>query len=273
MPLLAKDLENGFTDMINYSANAVNKRIANDEQVDRNDFMKGLLQGKEEKSIKSMDEIVTNSNTIFVAGSDTTATLMTACTYYLLANPRAHKRAVEEVRGYFSSAADINFAKATARLPYLLAVLNEAFRLYPPVPTILERVVPNPGEYIEGIFVPGGTRVGVHQSSAGLSISNFTQPEKFIPERWLPQVFQDESSPFYADKRNAIQPFSYGPRNCIGKHLAYNEMRTIMARLLWEFDMELDKSSYEWTKPYSDHKAWIVCNKPPLNVHIKRRYD
>lgn len=57
----------------------------------------------------------------------------------------------------------------------------------------------------------------------------------------------------------------------MGKHLAYNEMRLIMARLLWEFDMRLDPSSRAWTQPYSEHKSWAVWRKPPLMVHIKKR--
>ncbi|KAK1842688.1 benzoate 4-monooxygenase cytochrome p450 [Colletotrichum chrysophilum] len=273
MPIIARDAEKGFRDMFTYTRSAVQRRIDIDGELDRRDFMQGLLRGKDEKLINSMEEIITNANTIFVAGSDTTATLMTAATFYLLSTPEAYKRAVTEVRSAFQSAAEINFTNATARLPYLLAVLNETFRLYPPVPSVNERMVPDTGEriYVEDYYLPPHTCVGVHHSSAGLSESNFAQPESFIPERWLPEVAQDPASPFHADKRDAIQPFSYGPRNCVGKHLAYNEMRVIMARLLWEFDMTLDKSSLKWTTPYSEHKSWTIWKKPTLVVHIKKR--
>lgn len=272
-PVIAPGVVQGFMDQYNYTRAAVGKRLEKGSDETRKDFMSGLLRGMGDKDIKSTEELITNANTLFVAGSDTTATLLTACTYYLLATPHAHKKAVEEVRSAFESAADINFTNATARLPYLLAVLNETFRLYPPVATSLERIVPNNGEpiHIDGVYLPPGTRVGVHQSSAGLSASNFAQPETFAPERWLPIAVQDPSSPFFADKRDAMQPFSYGPRNCVGKHLAYNEMRLIMARLLWEFDMRLDPSSRAWTQAYSEHKSWVVWRKPPLTVHIKNR--
>ncbi|KAK6226055.1 benzoate 4-monooxygenase cytochrome P450 [Colletotrichum tabaci] len=273
MPVLARDAEKGFLDQFNYTRSAVDRRLAIDADVDRKDFMTGLLRGRDEKDIGSIEEIVTNSNTLFVAGSDTTATLMTACTFFLLSTPHTYEQAVKEVRDAFDSAAEINFTDATARLPYLLAALNETLRLYPPVPGTLERVVPHTEEpvYIEGKHIPPGTRVGVHMTSAGLSASNFAKPESFVPERWLPNFAQDPSSPFFGDKRDAIQPFSYGPRNCVGKHLAYNEMRVIMARLLWEFDLKLHSSSYGWTQPYSKHKAWSIWKKPPLVVYVKKR--
>lgn len=40
---------------------------------------------------------------------------------------------------------------------------------------------------------------------------NFNMPNSFIPERWL------GDARFASDKRDAFQPFSWGPRNCIGK--------------------------------------------------------
>ncbi|POS73111.1 benzoate 4-monooxygenase cytochrome P450 [Diaporthe helianthi] len=273
-PLIAPGVMQGFMNQYNHTRVAVGKRLEKGPDESRKDLLSGLLRGMGDKDIKSTEELITNANGIFVAGSDTTATLLTACTYYLLHTPHAHKKAVEEVRSAFASAADINFVNATARLPYMLAVLNETLRLYPPVPSAIERIVPNTEQpiHIDGVCVPPGTHVGVHQSSAGLSASNFAQPEIFAPERWLPTAAQDPSSPFFADKRSAMQPFSYGPRNCVGKHLAYNEMRVIMARLLWEFDMSLDPSSRTWTEPYSNHKSWVgTWKKPPLMIHLKKR--
>lgn len=157
-PVIAPGVEKGFMDQFNYTREAVGKRLEKNSDMARKDFMSGLLRGMDEKAITSTQELITNSNTLFVAGSDTTATLLTACTFYLLATPHAHKKAVEEVRSAFESAADIDFTKATARLPYMLAVLNETFRLYPPVATSLERVVPQTGEpiHIDGVFLPPG---------------------------------------------------------------------------------------------------------------------
>jgi cytochrome P450 len=45
------------------------------------------------------------------------------------------------------------------------------------------------------------------------SPSNFKRPDEFIPERWLPEA----EGEFGSDKKHALQPFSFGPRNCLGK--------------------------------------------------------
>jgi len=73
---------------------------------------------------------------------------------------------------------------------------------------------------------------------------NFHDPNSFHPERCLPL---NASSPFANDDRAAFQPFFIGPRNCIGRNLAYTKMRIILARVLWKFDLELTDGSF-WDK-------------------------
>lgn len=43
--------------------------------------------------------------------------------------------------------------------------------------------------------------------------SNFYDAYNFHPERWLP----DADPCFADDKKNVMEPFSFGPRNCVGK--------------------------------------------------------
>lgn len=93
----------------------------------------------------------------------------------------------------------------------MLACLREALRRYPPVAGPLPRVVPKGGANIAGYFVPGGTVVGVSQWAMNHSGRNFSDPLAFIPERFLAP---DE---FPGDKLDTVQPFSVGPRDCIGK--------------------------------------------------------
>jgi cytochrome P450 len=70
-----------------------------------------------------------------------------------LTNPEALKKLTAEIRGAFKSKDEIDFATVST-LPYLLACLEEALRMYPPVPIGLPRVVPKGGATIAGTFVP-----------------------------------------------------------------------------------------------------------------------
>lgn len=82
-----------------------------------------------------------------------------------------------------------------------------------------------------------------------------------------------------------MQPFSFGPRNCIGRKLvsqrpfsgpswhsilsslAYVEMRIILARMIFNFDMELDPASNDWM----NQDAFILWEKPELMVKLTPR--
>lgn len=89
--------------------------------------------------------------------------------------------------------------------------------------------------------------------------SYWTQPEEFIPERWT------GDKRFQNDQFDAMQPFSVGPRNCIGRNLAYAEMRLILARLLLDFDLTLAEDSRDWL---ASQKCYSLWDKPSLNVHL-----
>lgn len=88
-----------------------------------------------------------------MGGSETTATLLAGVTYLLLSNPHALQKLTEEVRSTFSDESEINMTSVN-QLTYMLACLNEAMRVYPPVPTGLPRVVPSGGNTILDRYVP-----------------------------------------------------------------------------------------------------------------------
>ena len=71
----------------------------------------------------------------------------------LLTNRFALEKLTAEIRGAFKSEDEINFVSVSA-LPYLLACLDEALRMYPPVPMGLPRVTPKGGATICGHYVP-----------------------------------------------------------------------------------------------------------------------
>lgn len=182
-------------------------------ETDRPDFFSFILQNQEKDNrALTRGEMDSNAAIFLAAGSETTATTLSGTTYLLLRESSAYSRLVNEIRSAFKASEDITIETVNA-LPYLLATLQEGLRYYPPVPTGFPRVVPGQGQEISGHYIPGGTSVYVSQHAANHSPRNFTEPDAFAPERWL----DERPGKYESDKREVVQPFSFGPRNCLGK--------------------------------------------------------
>ncbi|KAI0443926.1 cytochrome P450 [Xylaria telfairii] len=225
---------------------------------ERPDFLEGLLRKKEALKL-TQDTLTSNAALLIIAGSETTATLLSGATYLLTSHPEVLKKLEQEVRSAFKSDEEITLT-SVSNLTYMLACLNESLRRYPPVAGSLPRVVPKGGTMIDGKFVPEGTILSVIQWAVNHDSNHWNEPYKFAPERWL-------GDPKYqTDKLDAMQSFSVGPRNCIGRNLAYAEMRLILAKIVFNFDMTLADDSRGWL---DDQRAYTVWEKPALNVHLK----
>jgi cytochrome P450 len=194
----------------NYSKERINRRLTRNP--DRPDIWTKILEkgAPDEPNALSLGEHHSTGSVFMMAGTETTATALSGTTYHLLMNPDKLELLQREIRSAFTSLDEMDL-ESLARQKYLMAVLQEGLRMYPPVPTLLPRVVPAGGAEICGEWVPGGTTVGVHHLSTYKSPEYFKKPHEFHPERWLgdPQ-FKD-------DQLSAVEPFSVGPRNCLGK--------------------------------------------------------
>lgn len=149
-------------------------------------------------------------------------------TYLLLRHPDVMAKLTHELRTAFQTEENIT-VETLARLPYLNACLEEGMRMYPPVPVGLPRVAPEGGAAICGKWVPEGTTVYVSQVAAYRSKDHWFEPESFIPERWLGQ-----DDRFKDDNRSCFQPFSTGPRNCIGE-ITVILFPTVFPKLIFSF--------------------------------------
>ncbi|KAI6375597.1 hypothetical protein MCOR31_002103 [Pyricularia oryzae] len=245
---------------LKYSVNKTSERLAS--QTDRPDFMSYIMKGAETGQPLSKEELDANADLLVFAGSETTSTFLSGCTYFVLSNPRVYRRLVAEIRGSFNSEEKMTFA-SIQRLPYLSAVMQEAFRMYPPIPVGPPRKVPEGGAVVRGISLPENTAVAITQYAAGHSKTNFTDPYTYTPERWLP----DADERFASDRRRAVQPFAVGPRNCIGQNLATAEIRLTMIKMLWHFEAELAPECANWHK----QSIFGLWEKPPLMIKLRPR--
>jgi cytochrome P450 len=142
----------------NYSATQVKRRLKKDRAPAGVDLW-NLVLPQEEGSEYGLtrEEMYVNAGLFMVAGTETTATLLSGLTYLLLTHCQTMDKLVEEVRSAFASSEDITMG-VLAGLPYLNACIKEALRLYPPVPIGLPHLTPSEGSTICGHYVPPKVR-------------------------------------------------------------------------------------------------------------------
>ncbi|KIX93767.1 uncharacterized protein Z520_10391 [Fonsecaea multimorphosa CBS 102226] len=172
-----------------------------------------------------------DSKLIIVAGSDTTAATLTFLFYHLAIEPSIMTRLRDELETISGDAGNIEHQYLQCA-PLLNACINETLRLHPPVPSGLYRKTPPDGVYIGDEWIPGNTTIQIHLYSMARDESNFAMAEQFIPERFY-------SRPELVKNKDAFAPFSIGPYGCIGKNLAYMEIRLLTAQLITKFDVAL----------------------------------
>ncbi|KAK7924797.1 Cytochrome P450 monooxygenase FUM2 [Apiospora marii] len=202
-------------------------------------------------------ELASEANVLLVAGAETSSTALAATFWFLTTNPDTLRELQREVRTSFKSYQAIT-GDAVATLPYLNAALEESMRIFPPAPTGGPRI--SPGESVDGQYIPQGTSV------TGSAFAVFRNPrcvpahDAFEPERWLGERKQTEK-PY-------SQPFSIGPRACLGINLSWLEMRITLAKLVYRYDWTLGKEQskgYDWIAGCKMHFMW---KKPELMAHF-----
>jgi cytochrome P450 len=174
------------------------------------------------------------------AGHDTTSSAVVFTFHLLSKHPQALKRMREE----HNAVLGINERKALSvlmsnphllnQLPYTLAAIKEALRLYSTVAAIRDgqpdfSLVAQDGQIFptEGCMVWGDHYANHHNPDI------WPRAEEYLPERWLCK----EGGPLYPPS-NAWRPFERGPRNCIGQELTLTEIKIILALTIREFTIK-----------------------------------
>ncbi len=204
----------------------INQRRQNSET--HNDLLQMLMDARDEDTGESMtdqdlrDELIT----MFVAGHETTAVLLTWLFHILSTEPEWESRLVGEVttalQGRSAGFEDLpNF-------PTLRMAIDETLRLYPPV-WITNRNAVRADE-ICGYRIQAGEVVGISPFVTHRQPEFWPNPEHFDPLRFSPEQIAERP-------RFAYLPFGGGPRQCIGNNFALVEAQLIFATLTPRFQL------------------------------------
>lgn len=171
-------------------------------------------------------EIRDEVTTIFLAGYETTAIVMTWASYLLTQNPDVMKKLQTEVdevlQGRMPRFEDVR------QLPYALMVMQETMRIYPPAYWLPRTTVKD--DVIGGYQIKAGQMVAPMIYMLHRHPDFWEQPETFNPEHFAPDTHHNRHP-------QAFMPFGAGQRMCIGKDFALMEGALILARLVQQFNL------------------------------------
>ncbi|KAK6828682.1 hypothetical protein RU639_003538 [Aspergillus parasiticus] len=228
------------------------------------DFLGRYIKAKN-KMLDIVDDNVAQMYLVLniVAGSDTTASAISAAVYYVLKNRAVYSRLQEELRG--ANLTTPPQWKEVRSLPYLDAVMREAMRVHPGVGLLLERIVPKGGFTLpDGRFVPEGTMVGMNSWVINRNRTVFgPEPDSFKPERWLPAEGEDDEAyqTRFSKMKGTDLTFGAGPWACLGRYISQLESYKFVATLFTMFDVEFEHPDHEWEVTNSCQKPQIGTSK------------
>ncbi|HEX5689901.1 MAG TPA: cytochrome P450 [Roseiflexaceae bacterium] len=191
-----------------------------------NDMLSLLLEARDETSGEALteDELLGHVGVIFAAGHETSANALTWTLFLLAQHPQIASDLLDELDGVLHG--DAPSLEQLARLPLLDYVIKESMRVLPPVPW--NGRVTSQATELGGYMLPAGTEVlaSIYQTHQMPEI--YPEPRRFDPRRWEridPTIFE-------------YNPFSAGPRMCIGATFAMIEIKIVLAMLLQRYRLQ-----------------------------------
>lgn len=216
----------GLRDMDAIIYGLINERRARQKASlsdEHHDLLQLLLDARDPETGDAMsdkqlrDELIT----LFIAGHETTANLLTWTFYLLSQHPDSFARARAEVNAVLDGRTPA--ANDLQNLPYTRRILDEVMRLFPPA-WVLNRENLEEDELC-GYKIPAHSFLALSPYVMHRHPQYWDAPETFDPDRFLPERAQGRH-------RFAYFPFGGGPRMCIGKGFAQVEAHLILAALL-----------------------------------------
>ncbi|XP_041378380.1 cytochrome P450 4F6-like [Gigantopelta aegis] len=226
-------------DIIRARKHALESKPANSPKSDDKhkylDFLDILLTAKDENGVGMTDlEIRNEVDTFLFEGHDTTTSAICWILYSLAEHPDIQERVYHEVaqlmankEGEFLAWDDLQHMK------YLHLCIKEGLRQHTPVPFVQRKTTQE--MVLDGCKIPPGSLVAVQIYELHHNPDVWEEPNEFRPERFLPENMID-MDPY------AFVAFSAGPRNCIGQNFALREIKTVIARIIYRYQMTLDPS-------------------------------
>ncbi|CAI0409276.1 unnamed protein product, partial [Linum tenue] len=231
-----------------------------DDQTFTLPFIDTLLQLQKDAQLDT-DAIKALILDMFVAATDTSATLLEWTMSELMKHPRVMKKLREELRRELVSdeKGEIIIGEADLeKLKYLKLVIKETIRLHPPLPLLLPRQFIQ-DTTISGYDVSAGTMILMDAWAIGRDPADWTEsPGEFWPERFLNSDVDFRGQDF------KLLPFGAGRRGCPGISFGLAVVEHTLAHLVGNFDWELPDGVEGQGLDMTEATGFISYRKTPL---------
>lgn len=204
--------------------------LKRNEQGESADLISMLLNVVDEETNEQMtnEQLFDEAMTIFLAGFETTSTVLTWLWHVLNENPEIEVKLREEIETVLGK--ETPSIESLKQLTYSRMVFQETMRMYPPVP-LLPRVTVE-ADQLGDYEIPANATLVMFFYGTHYNPNVWETPDKFIPERFTPEQTKGRS-------QFAYLPFSSGPRKCIGDEFAMMEGVLAMAMMLQSYRVNL----------------------------------
>ena len=188
-------------------------------------MMDTLLQAQNEGLIDD-EGIIEETDTFTFEGHDTTSAALTFTLLLLAHHPEVQDKLFKEIQDVLNGDIEALTIDKVNKLEYMDRVIKESLRIYPPVPFISREF--SEDFHHDGVTYLKGSVCNIHIYDIHRDPEVFPDPEKFDPDRFLPENCADRN-------HFAFIPFSAGMRNCIGQRFALLELKVALAKLVKNF--------------------------------------
>ncbi|XP_070183359.1 cytochrome P450 27C1-like [Littorina saxatilis] len=194
---------------------------------------------------------------LMTAGSDSTASGLQMLLYNLSLHQDKQESLYRELQDHHLHQAEPLTPTLLAQLKYLAATVKESLRLSFPLPSGVARILPV-DLVLGGYQIPKGTTVGISSQRTAISDKYFREPRQFLPERWLRN---EEGQRERSISGFAHLPFGFGPRNCIGRRFAEQEMYLVIAKIIRSFQVSLPEE-YKSGQLETEFRPFVTPKRP-----------
>ncbi|KAL8236916.1 hypothetical protein R6Q59_017997 [Mikania micrantha] len=262
-------LERSIATVHKYANDIITARLKDTNGKTDEDLLSRFM-GNSEYSLEFLRDIVVS---FILAGRDTTSSALTWFFWILSSHPEVEQKILDELNEIRVSSckngSDCYSFDDLRRMHYLHAALSESLRLYPPVPLdtkdcLQDDIMP------DGTFIGKGWFVTYNTYAMGRIASVWGNDCcEFRPERWLEEEEGGKGNMVYRPENQFKFPvFHGGPRICLGKEMAYTQMKLVAATIIEMFQVVVVS---EEKKPPEHVLAFTIRMKNGLKVRIRKR--